>query len=282
MFSNNDIARYYDVSEVHYKKMWNLAQSHSLHYGYWDDSTKNFHEALLNINKVLSSYAAISLKDSVLDAGCGIGGSSIWLAKNIGCTVTGISLSEKQVATANRLAQKEHVAQLASFIMKDFTATNFPSESFDVVWAIESVCHAADKQTFLVEAYRLLKPGGRLIMADFFKRDNLTGKDAAMIQRWANGWAIDDFTTIEKFSAQLDTVGFNKDRIEDATTHIHRSAKRLYIAYFFGTVAGFLYRIFNPNATEFGKKNIDTAYLQYKCLQKKLWKYYIILATKPS
>ncbi|MES3039121.1 MAG: LuxR C-terminal-related transcriptional regulator, partial [Bdellovibrionota bacterium] len=47
--SNKEVARYYDLSEVHYRLFWNLQESKSLHYGYWDSSTKNFHQALLNI-----------------------------------------------------------------------------------------------------------------------------------------------------------------------------------------------------------------------------------------
>jgi tocopherol O-methyltransferase len=280
MFSNNDIARYYDVSEVHYKQLWDLDRSRSLHYGYWDATTKNFHEALLNINKVLSRHANIQATDKVLDAGCGIGGSSVWLGKNIGCSVTGISLSAKQVATANTIAQKEKVDHAVKFEQQDFTATTYAAETFDVIWAIESVCHAADKSRFLKEAFRVLKKGGRLIMADFFKKENLTGNDAALIQRWANGWAIDDFATIEKFEEQLIAAGFTSHTIENATAAIHRSAKRLYISYFPGAVGGFLYRLFHRKATEFGKKNIDTAYLQYKCLQKGLWQYQIISAVK--
>lgn len=134
MFSKKDIERYYDLSEIHYRLHWNLNKSRSLHYGYWDSSTKNFHQALLNINNILSQRAKITKDDVVLDAGCGIGGSSIWLAKKTGCKVTGISLSEKQVNTANALATKEGVEHLAKFEQKDFTVTGFANESFDVVW----------------------------------------------------------------------------------------------------------------------------------------------------
>ena len=280
MYSNKDIEQYYDLSQTHYKRVWNLQRSRSLHYGYWDNSTKNFHEALQNINKILATKAGIKKENNVLDAGCGIGGSSLWLAKNIGCNVTGISLSAKQVATANKLSAEENLQMLAIFEQQDFTATNYPSESFDVVWAIESVCHAADKSKFIAEAYRLLKKGGRLIMADFFKQQNLSGKDAALITQWANGWAIDDFATIEKFTEQLTQAGFTNTTIEDATDKIIPSAKRLYRAYFPGVVGGFLYKLFNPKPTVYGKKNIDTAYLQYKALKKNLWKYKIVLAEK--
>ena len=280
MYSNKDVEQYYDLSQTHYKRVWDLQRSRSLHYGYWDATTKNFHEALLNINKILAAKAGITKHHKVLDAGCGIGGSSLWLAKNIGCNVTGISLSAKQVQTANNLALAENLQSLALFEQQDFTATHYEPESFDIIWAIESVCHASDKSKFINEAYRLLKKGGRLILADFFKQENLAEKDAALITQWANGWAIDDFATIQNFTEQLKNAGFHQPNIEDTTNKIIPSAKRLYRAYFPGVVGGFLYKLFNPKPTIYGKKNIDTAYLQYKALKQNLWTYNIVLAEK--
>ena len=58
MYSNKEIEQYYDLSQTHYKRVWDLNRSRSLHYGYWDSSTKNFHEALLNINKILFNINA--------------------------------------------------------------------------------------------------------------------------------------------------------------------------------------------------------------------------------
>ena len=280
MFSKKDIARYYELSESQYRFFWDLDKSLSLHYGYWDATTKNFHDALLNINRVLSAKAGISKTDRVLDAGCGIGGSSIWLAKNIGCSVTGISLSEKQVRKANALAAKEGVTSLANFMQLDYTDTGFPAESFDVVWGIESVCHAADKTLFLKEAARVLKKNGRLIIADFFKRENLHGKDAQQVRQWAQGWAVEDFSTEEEFQRQLRASGFSEIKNEDASAAILPSAKKLYRSYYIGSVLGYLYRLVNRNSSSQGKQNIHTAYLQYKTLTKNLWKYLIISAKK--
>lgn len=280
MFSNQDIARYYDLSEDHYRFFWNLDQSKSLHYGYWDSSTKNFHEALLNINKILSSKAAICEGENVLDAGCGIGGSSLWLAREKKCKVTGISLSQKQIDKANAIVNKEGLNRFAHFELKDFTSTDFPDASFDVVWAIESVCHAGDKNMFIKEAYRVLKKGGRLIMADFFKKEGLKGRDAEIIQNWAHGWAVPDFSDVRQFKEGLTDAGFFEIEMEDATSAIRPSSKRLYYAYFIGLLGAKVYSLFNPHASDFGKKNINTAYLQYKGLQRDLWTYQLILARK--
>ena len=85
MFTNEDIARYYDLSETHYRRIWKLDKNHSLHYGYWDERTKNFKQALLRINEILAAFAEIKPGEKILDAGCGVGGSSAWLAKEKNC-----------------------------------------------------------------------------------------------------------------------------------------------------------------------------------------------------
>lgn len=280
MFTKKEIERYYDLSEVHYRCFWDLDKSKSLHYGYWDSTTKNFHQALLNINKVLAQQIKIVPADVVLDAGCGVGGSSVWLAKETGCKVIGITLSEKQVKQAKSLSAKENVDHLVTFYQKDFTDSGFPDQTFDVVWAIESVCYVRDKSDFLKEAFRILKKGGRLILADFFKKDGLNQNEDMQVKQWANGWAIDDYASKASFEHALTTEGFLNIQFTNATPAIMPSAKRLYRSYFLGVIPSFLYRLFHPGLTELAKNNVDTAYLQYKTLKKGLWMYGIVSANK--
>ena len=280
MFTNEDISRYYDLSEVHYRRVWNLDKSRSLHYGYWDESVKNFDEALLNNNKVLADYAEIKDGEKVLDAGCGVGGSSIWLAKEKNCQVIGISLNERQVKKANAFACQYGLTGKVLFEQKDYLNTAYPSNFFDVVWAIESVCYANDKGIFLKEANRILKHGGRLIIADFFETNNLRSQDAALVTKWANGWAINSFATAEDFDLKLKANGFENIKWFDATEAIMPSAKKLYRSYFLGSLGAKLYQLFKPNASDPGKRNVQNAYLQYKTLKKGLWKYQIVKAVK--
>jgi tocopherol O-methyltransferase len=216
----------------------------------------------------------------VLDAGCGVGGSSIWLAKHIGCKSVGISLSRKQVYQGKEIALKEKVDHLVTFLQKDYTATGFENETFDVVWAIESVCYVPDKSAFIKEAFRILKKGGRLVVADFFKKDDLQENDSEEVKRWANGWAIEDYITKEHFESLLANEGFSNIGIKNVTGSIMRSARRLYAAYFIGMIPAFLYRLFHSNATDLAKNNVNTAYLQYKTLKKGLWQYGIVAANK--
>ncbi len=168
MSSKKTLVEYYNKTYKDYRVFYGLDKTLSIHFGYYDDNNKTQDKAVINMNKVLASISKITVDDVVLDAGCGIGGSSIWLAKNIGCKVIGITLSERQAFLASKLAQKNNVSNLVQFFVKDFTSTKFPPNSFDVVWGLESICYAKNKRDFLSEARRILKKGGRIIVADGF------------------------------------------------------------------------------------------------------------------
>jgi MPBQ/MSBQ methyltransferase len=83
----------------------------------------------------------------VLDVGCGIGGTSRYLAKKLGSnsSVVGITLSPKQVERATQLAKAQGVDN-ASFQVMDALQMSFPDNSFDIVWACESGEHMPDKE----------------------------------------------------------------------------------------------------------------------------------------
>ncbi len=95
--NENEIVAYYDQCEVDFALVRQLKTHHNMHYGYWEKGTRRMRQAMNLMNRKLAELAKISPVDKVLDAGCGVGGSAIYLAKNIGCRVHGITLSEKQV-----------------------------------------------------------------------------------------------------------------------------------------------------------------------------------------
>ena len=103
------IIDYYRDTENSYKDSWDLNNSLAIHYGYWDNAVKSFPESLLRMNEVMMMAAGIKATDKVLDAGCGIGGSSIFLASTLGCKVTGITLSERQVQQATGNAKQKGI-----------------------------------------------------------------------------------------------------------------------------------------------------------------------------
>ena len=103
------IIEYYKDTENAYKDSWDLNNSLAIHYGYWDEKVNSFPESLLRMNEIMIETAEIKSTDKVLDAGCGVGGSSIFMATVLGCKVTGITLSERQVQHAKENAAKKNV-----------------------------------------------------------------------------------------------------------------------------------------------------------------------------
>jgi cyclopropane fatty-acyl-phospholipid synthase-like methyltransferase len=68
-----------------------------LHYGFWYEDTKSLAEAILNTNNFVIEALAIESNDTILDAGCGVGGTSMHVAETTGATVEGITLSDVQL-----------------------------------------------------------------------------------------------------------------------------------------------------------------------------------------
>lgn len=225
----DDIVRYYNECYWDYRTSWLDNQNLAIHYGYWDQETRNHSQALLNMNRLLADTAAINAGERVLDAGCGIGGSSIWLAEQRGARVTGITLSDLQVNQARRNAAQRGVSDRVDFQTADFCATPFETGSFDVIWGIESICHALDKRDFIREAHRLLKPGGRLVCSDGYalKRE-FTEAEWQTIRICLDGWQIPNLTLPDEFESYLSEVGFTDIRFSNITPHILPSSLRLH------------------------------------------------------
>ncbi len=218
------VASYYRTTTEESYLKW-AGDALALHLGLSDDDAPiteraALDAALLKMNAWLADRARIEPGARVLDAGCGVGGSSIWLSRERGADVTGVTLDPGQVALARGFAA-ERGAERVRFEALDFAATGYAPRSFDVVWNLESLCHAPDPAAYLAHVATLLRPGGRFACVDFFRSDRGRHVD---VEAMCEGWVLPDLQTFDEVAALLRGGDFEAVEVEVLTARALPSA----------------------------------------------------------
>jgi len=161
----------YDPAE-HYDRVthaWGMLLGAELHYGVFDSPDEELDVATHRLTERMATGAQFEPGLKVLDVGCGTGAQSRFLASTYGVSSVGITTSSVGVATARELTEAAGLSGQVSFEQRDATANEFPDESFDRVWILESSHLMRDRQALVGEAVRVLKPGGRLVWCDIVR-----------------------------------------------------------------------------------------------------------------
>ena len=223
------IKRYYTDTQFEYNLIWNwgLKTTPALHFGYYDEKATNHQQAITRANEVLAEFGGIEKGAIIVDAGCGLGHSSEWLAATYHGPVIGITLVPKQVETIQKRLAKHPVANV-DFKVADYLQMPFEDQSVDIVWAFESVCHAPEKLLFYKEAYRVLKPGGKLLMAEYLRNGRpMTSDQESLLAEIFSKWAIPDLDTLVEHRNHSIKAGFRFITNKDVTPHVMKSYDNL-------------------------------------------------------
>lgn len=271
---------YYHETWLDYRGLWMNGRNLAFHFGYYDEATRSHADALLNTNRLLAEHAAIKPGERVLDAGCGVGGSSQWLVRERGTQAVGVNLVVRHAAEARRRTSAPGPDPVPRFVAADYCETPFAAGSFDVVWAVESLCHAPDKGRFYREAARLLRPGGRLVVAEYMRTGRgLPPREERRVAEWVEGWAMPDLDTIDEHRDHARAAGLDDVRVDDFTDKARPSLRRLYrIARFCQPFDRIALALGIRSPTQSG--NVTAAVRQYQTLRRGLWRYSVLLARK--
>jgi tocopherol O-methyltransferase len=187
----------------------------------------------VNLIKHLLEISDLPRSSNVLDVGCGLGGTSRYLAAHHGCHVTGITISSKQVDIAIRLSLHESTlppvtpaAPGSDFIscgvaggvkffevdaegMLEYFTANPPSEPFGCVWISEALSHLPNKSNFFSSSFQLLPSKGLLVIADWFKATDLSSEQEENdIKPIEDGMLLPKLYTMDEYIEFAKDAGF--------------------------------------------------------------------------
>ncbi|HKW74633.1 MAG TPA: class I SAM-dependent methyltransferase [Terriglobales bacterium] len=160
-FTSQDIRAHYDDFSWVYRFYW----GEHIHHGLFSTGEETAAEAQELLLRYCAQLAGIAPGMYVADVGCGHGGTACFLARDYGCRVLGLTLSQAQFQVANaRVGLLPHRG-MVRIKHRDAEEYAFPSAAFDVMWNMESWEHFFHKAAYLRKAANALKPSGRLMIA---------------------------------------------------------------------------------------------------------------------
>ena len=214
----DDFQRYYAEAGPDYAA-W--SPHFNMHFGFFRWGMNPFRrEAMLaQMNReVLERLQLDTVSPCILDMGCGLGATLRSIARRLpSAKLHGITLVPWQLEQGCLLNQESPETAGIALTLGDYQQTDYGSSLFDAAYAIESSCYAAgaNKFAFLREAHRILRPGGRLVVADgFLGPGKLRGPQQRIFRKLCECWVIENLGEIEPFTRELERLGFRDIRIE--------------------------------------------------------------------
>ena len=174
--SKRSIRNHYDLATPFYRLLWGP----HIHHGLWEGDEPP-DEAQRRLIDRLAKEVALAPQQTVLDVGCGMGGSTIDLARRYNCATTGVTLSPVQRTWATLSARRQGVSGRTRFLRGDAETIRFPAAAFDVVWNVECSEHLFDKPAFFRRAAGWLRPGGRIALCAWLAGDAADAEREAML-----------------------------------------------------------------------------------------------------
>lgn len=221
-FDTDAVRDHYDRLSVFYRTLW----GEHIHHGFWEDGEAPA-AAQVKLVERLAAYASIPPHARVLDVGCGFGGSALWLAQNLGCSVLGLNISPAQVAMATEKTRQVKLDDRAQFKVFDANFLHALDESFDVVWVIECSEHLIDKARFIRDCARVLRPGGILALCAWLRTDPPAAPDhAQLIADVCRGMLCPQLASRQDYTGWMSAGGLREIKSEDITPHVKETWTR--------------------------------------------------------
>ena len=222
------IAKFYDESSAIWLDVW----GEHMHHGYYPlphkDGKVDHQAAQVDmIDRSLEWAYGEGEKNpqpkSVVDVGCGVGGSSRHIAKKYNTIrkARGISLSPYQIERATEFTKEQGLEGVAVYSVDDAMDCKFADNEFDLTWSMESGEHMPDKKKFVGELFRITAPGGRIIIVTWCHRElkegeaSLTDKETRLLNRINDAYYLPDWVPPSHYHGLARELGLEDIRTAD-------------------------------------------------------------------
>jgi tocopherol O-methyltransferase len=211
MVTASQVREHYDSLAFIYRTYW----GEHIHHGLFVDGGESAGQAQVAMLDHCVRLLRLRGGETVLDVGCGHGGTLLHLAEKLGCVGTGITISPKQAKLAAENARRAGVDDKLTFVVHDAQDYFFPAEAFDLAWTMESTEHFSRKADVFGEIAKALRPGGQWLLAAW------TGSmEKARVRQVAKEFLCPELWTAEQYGATLESAGLKITACEDVTARV--------------------------------------------------------------
>jgi sarcosine/dimethylglycine N-methyltransferase len=144
-----------------------------IHVGlYQSEDEPIFDASRRTVEGMASKINNLNKNSKILDIGAGYGGAARYLARNYGCQVVALNLSEVENERDRKMNEEQALDHLITVVDGSFENLPYPDDSFDVVWSQDSILHSGEREQVIKEVARVLKSGGDFIFTDPMQTDD--------------------------------------------------------------------------------------------------------------
>jgi N-methyltransferase StaMA len=197
----------------------------NIHFGYWEneEDDSSIEVATDRLTDLVADRLVLAGAARVLDVGCGSGKASVRIAASRGLQVVGITVSDYQLQLARARPQDERLPGRASFHLADAMELPFEDSSFDGAYAIESILHMRDKNAVFGHLARVLRPGARLVMADFYQDGEISGEDADLVTQGSQLFQIPSLINADEYREYVHRAGLQLVEFTNVRENVQRT-----------------------------------------------------------
>jgi tocopherol O-methyltransferase len=211
-----EVRKHYDRLSIFYRLLW----GEHLHHGYWENG-ESIGRAQIKLMEKLAEKAAIPRGATVLDIGCGLGGSALWLAEKYNCLVTGLTISPVQARMATSRARARNLADRIRFLVSDANVWAPQAESADAIWIMESSEHFRDKPKFFERCALAIKPGGVLAVCAWLRgKESAAPDQRRLVEAIGRAMLSASLDTLDQYVDWMRRAGLSVQTAEDITANI--------------------------------------------------------------